>query len=401
MASVDSVTATGKRTFDVKFKERHYNAAASFGLAFTVVPSHAVPADAAAFNAMKQHVGFGPYRIVEYSNQRLLLTLRDEYRAEPFPIWPCYVESIEFKYIPDNANRLEQLRQGKIDITTIPSGQFASMGQNETFRANGGWRTAYPLPNYEFIAWNTRDPDNLDKPHPLFGSAAVRRAMSHLVDRDHIVKKVRHGLARKVNGPYWFPDADYDTTVPQIPFDPKEARSLLEKEGWEMNAKGVLEKNGAEFSFELLVIGSELWKAPAAVVARDAAKAGVKIDVVTVTAFGRMFEHQFDAFLVRNGLDPVEPDQFELFHSSLARIKGNNWVGLSNPSVDKLLESVRVTLDRGKRLKLRRTFHTMFDQVHPYTVICCTYSAVGINRRWENVKVHDLGIWFRDLQLRK
>ena len=404
LASVDSVTATGDRTFEVKFKERYYNAAVTFGLSFTVVPSHAVPTDAKAFNAMKQHVGYGPYRIVEYSSQRLLLTLRDEYRAKPFSIWPCYVESIEFKYITDDANRLEQLRRGKVDIAAIPSGQFASMGDDKTFRSNGGWRTAYPLPNYEFIAWNTRDPENLDNPHPLFGSAAVRRAMTHLVDRDHIVKEVRHGLARKVNGPYWFPDADYDTSVPQIPFDPIEARSLLEKEGWKMNAKGVLEKDGVEFRFELLVIASELWKAPALVIARDAEKAGVKITVTAVPgkAFGRIYEHRFDAFLVRNGLKPpVEPDQFELFHSSLARAKGNNWVGLADPNVDRLLESVRQTLDRGKRLRLRRTFHAMFDQVHPYTVICCTYSPVGVNRRWANVKVHDLGIWFRDLQLRE
>ncbi len=403
LTAVEKVTKTGPLTFDVRFKERHYNAAVMFGLEFTVVPAHASPTDPEAFNVLRQQVGYGPYRVEEFSDQRLLLTLRDEYREAPFPIWNCYVENVEFRFVPDDAARLEQLRQGEVDIAAIPSGQFEAMGRDPTFNRHN-WRTAYPLPNYEFVAWNTRDPEDLSKPHPLFGSAAVRRAVARLVDRQHIAKQVRHGLARTVNGPYWFPDADYDRTVPEFGFDPREARALLEAEGWRQNSKGVLEKDGREFRFKLLVIASELWRVPAVVIAEGALEAGVIIEVEAVPAreFGRIYRHDFDAFLVRNGLrPPVEPDQFELFHSSLADKQGNNWVGLRDERVDRLLEATQVTLDRSKRLRLRRQFHRLFNELQPFTVICCTYSPVGVGRRWANVKVHDLGLWFRDLYLRE
>lgn len=405
LENVEDVKATGSHTLEVRFKDVYYNAAPMFGLEFSVVPAHSSPRSSDAFNEMKQHVGFGPFRVAQYTEQRLLLSLRDEYRDKPYPLWPWYVEHIEFRYVKDGGNRLEQLRTGKIDVAVVPSGRFETMKKDPEFVKNN-WATAYPLPNYEFIAWNARDPDDLDKPHDLFGSAAVRRAMTHVVDRDHIVEKVRHGLARKVNGPYWFKDADYDPSVPELPFDPKKARALLEAEGWELNDQGILERDGRPFRFKLMILNSELWRAPALVVKDGAKQAGIDVELETVASLGellgRLNDHSFDAFLIRNGLNPpVEPDQYELFHSSFARTKGSNWGGVEDPAIDRMLETIRRTLDPAKRLQMRRQFHRLFDQVHPFTVICCTSSSVGVSRRWSNVKVHDLGLWYRDFQLRR
>jgi peptide/nickel transport system substrate-binding protein len=404
LAGLESVEAKDDWTLEVRFDQPIYSAVTAFGLDFPVVPSHAVPGDdPQAFNATHQHIGFGPYRIVENTEQRLLLTLRDEYRTKPFPLWPCYVESIEFRFIKDDANRNKQVRQGRADIAAIPAGSFAGLGEDPTF-VEHNWRTVYTLPVYDFVAWNTVDPSNPDRPHPLFGTAAVRRAMAHLVDRDRIIQQIKGGFAKKVNGPFWHRDADYDASVEIIPFDPARARALLQEEGWALNAKNLMEKDGREFRFELLVIDSPLWTLPMEVFKQDALEAGVAVEIRNLPwpAFRDLaFSHAFDAFFVMNGLrPPVEPDLYGHFHSSLARTPGQNWAALSDPTVDELLEAIRTTLDPAPRRELRKRFHRVLDGVQPFTILWSNYSCVAVNRRWANVKVHDLGIWFRDLVLR-
>jgi len=403
--NVESVKALDDHTLEVRFKEVYYNAAALFGLQFTVVPAHASPTTAAAFNDMKQHVGFGPYRIAQRTKQRLLLSLRDEYKTRPYPIWPWYIEHIEFRFGADAASRLEQLRTGKLDVGVVPVGRFESMKADREFLTHN-WTSEYPLPSYDFVAWNGRDPDDVSKPHELLASASVRRALAHVIDRDHIVAKVRRGLAEKVTGPYWFRDIDYDRDVQGFPFDPKKARALLEAEGWKLNSKGVLEKDGRPFRFKMLFFDRPVWREQVLVVQDGARQAGIDIELDGEadwpTVSRRMGTHQYDSFLIRNGLTPpIEPDQYELFHSSFARKTGMNWAGLEDPAVDALLEATRRTLDRDKRLAMRRQFHRLFHELQPFSVICCTYSTVGVSRRWSNVKVHDLGLWFRDFQLRR
>lgn len=158
--NVESVKALDDHTLEVRFKEVYYNAAAMFGLEFTVVPAHASPTTADAFNGMKQHVGFGPYEVRQNTKQRLLLSLREEYRTKPYPIWPWYIENIEFRFGSDSASRLEQLRTGKIDVGVVPVGRFESMKADAEFLKHN-WTSEYPLPSYDFVAWNGRDPSTL------------------------------------------------------------------------------------------------------------------------------------------------------------------------------------------------------------------------------------------------
>ena len=115
---------------------------------------------------------------------------------------------------------------------------------------------------------------------------------------DHIVAKVRRGLAEKVTGPYWFRDIDYDRDVQGFPFDPKKARALLEAEGWKLNSKGVLEKDGRPFRFKMLFFDQPVWREQVLVVQDGARQAGIDIELdgeadwPTVTPWSLMSQAQ-------------------------------------------------------------------------------------------------------------
>ena len=99
---------------------------------------------------------------------------------------------------------------------------------------------------------------------------------------------------------------------------------------------------------------------------------------------------EFDAVTLGWSLG-VEMDPYQLWHSSQAKA-GSNFTGFKNDEADKIIEEVRQTFDRNKRIKLLKRFHAILHDDQPYTFLFCSPSLVAISRRFGNVIVHKLGI---------
>ena len=97
------------------------------------------------------------------------------------------------------------------------------------------------------------------------------------------------------------------------------------------------------------------------------------------------------------GGDIIE-DQYQIFHSSQINNRGSNYVGFANAEADKLLEQIRRTMDEGKRIELSRKFHALVHYEQPYTFLFTRPTYRIISPRYENVKVHKIGLkemeWF-------
>ena len=170
------------------------------------------------------------------------------------------VERIELRFSDDPTARFQQLRAGPYPVDTLTHDQFLELGSDATFRANC-WRTYYFLPQWAFCAWNLKDPDDpdLERPHPVLSDVRVRQALSMLFPREKIRDEHLHGLAKIVTGPWFFKDADYDRTVPAVPYDVAEAQRLLTAAGYRLDADGFLRKGDRPLRFTLTTLQGAGW----------------------------------------------------------------------------------------------------------------------------------------------
>ena len=76
----------------------------------------------------------------------------------------------------------------------------------------------------------------------------------------------------------------------------------------------------------------------------------------------------------------LDPDSYSIWHSSQYP-RGFNFVGYTNPKVDKLLEKGRTTLNKSKRKKIYQTIYQDIANDVPYLFLYFPETILGINKR--------------------
>ena len=88
----------------------------------------------------------------------------------------------------------------------------------------------------------------------------------------------------------------------------------------------------------------------------------------------------------------MESDPYQIWHSSQIEDRGSNYIGFNNPRADAIIEEARQTLDKDKRNALYHKFHSILHEQQPYTFIYTKPENRFLDRRFENVIIHKLGI---------
>src|SRR2546427_252565 len=122
--------------------------------------------------------------------------------------------------VPEMAPRVAALLKGEVDIVTqLPPDQGERVNGNPTTRVAGALYAGLYV-----LAVNSKVPP-LDNP-------LLKQALSLAVDRDLIVKELWRGRGIVPSGPIAKGDNHFDTSLPALKYDPKEARERLKKSGY-------------------------------------------------------------------------------------------------------------------------------------------------------------------------
>ena len=92
----------------------------------------------------------------------------------------------------------------------------------------------------------------------------------------------------------------------------------------------------------------------------------------------------FDVVLLGWGLG-LDPDQFNIWHSSQQGGDKFNFIGYNNPAVDKLLEQGRVELDADKRQKIYHEFAKVLLEDSPIVYLSAGYGLTAIHKRVKGI----------------
>ena len=209
-------------------------------------------------------VGNGPYRYVRHVPKTMveLEANPDYYGGKP------KIERVVLRF---GGDPLTELMSGNVDaVNHLPSLEAVQIAKDPRFNMYHEFVFRWVIA----MEWNHRN--------DLFRNPAVRRALTLAINR------------RELHGVLNFPDNTPIFDVPinkghfrrgefpaPLPYDPEQAKRLLDEAGWfEVRKDGVRENNGREFRFSLLVLPQHVL---AAVYIQDQfRKVGVRMEIVTL-----------------------------------------------------------------------------------------------------------------------
>ena len=77
----------------------------------------------------------------------------------------------------------------------------------------------------------------------------------------------------------------------------------------------------------------------------------------------------------------IDPDLFQIWHSSQAGRRQLNFVGYKNTDVDRLITRIRREYDRPKQITMARELHLMIARDQPYTFLYVAKSTQVLDKK--------------------
>ncbi|MDP2852919.1 MAG: peptide-binding protein [Smithellaceae bacterium] len=370
---------TFRVTYDKPF------APALISWASAILPKHLLAGKDITKSPLTRHpIGTGPYKFKEWvAGQKIVLVANDDY-FEGRP----YIDGRITRIIPDTATMFLELRAQNIGMMGLTPLQYTRQTDNNLFKENFN-KYRYLSFAYTYLGYNLKN--------PLFTDKRVRQAISYAINKNEIVSGVLLGLGKPATGPYKHGTWAHNDKVKTYNYDPAKARELLKQAGLtDTNNDGVLEKDGKPFEFEILTNqGNETRQKCAEIIQRQLKEVGiiVKIRIVEWSAFVTNFinKRRFDAVILGWTI-PLDPDAYDVWHSSKTAAEELNFISYKNPEVDDMLEKGRSTFNQDERKKYYDRFQEILAEDQPYTFLYVPEDLIIISSRFRGIEPAPIGI---------
>lgn len=373
-----------KHTFRVTYEKPFAPALTSWG-SLVVLPKHLLEGkDITKTDFGRNPIGLGPYKLLRWTagQEVAMVANRDYFEGRP------YINRYVYKHIPDPATQFLELQAGSIDLMGLTPIQYTKQTKTRFFE-NNFQKFRYPVFSYTYLGFNLK--------HPWFSDRRVRQAIAYGIDKNEIVDVVLFGLGSPATGPY-VPDTwPYNPDVKKYAYDPEMARRLLKEAGWEdTDGDGFLDKDGHRFDFTILTnMGNSLRKNTATIIQWRLQKIGIKVDIRVLewSAFINEFidKRRFQAVLLGWGIG-IDPDQYDIWHSSKTKSKEFNFVSYNNPEVDALLDKGRRNFDIEERKKAYYRIQEILAEEQPYIFLYVPAATPIVHARVKGIAPSPIGI---------
>jgi len=268
-------------------------------------------------------MGFGPYSIKSWEAGRRVEMAANPHYWQGVPA----IKRIIYLVVPESANRVALLRQGKVDLV-----EGLSPDEAVGLAHSPGVRVAAVRGNQSIYLV-------MDNSKPPFNNPKVRQAIEYLIPREQIVKDIYHGLAVTWEGvmpsvyPGYVPFSDY-------PPDMAKAKALLQSANM-----------GSGFHSTLAFSAGDPVQENIAILLKSIlSQVGISVDLrkMPVAAHSDLVQSKKAQFALWIDF-PIQPDpnySLRLFY-----LTGNavNYQNYSDPEVDRILQEGASIVDTAKR----------------------------------------------------
>ncbi|MCK5311550.1 MAG: ABC transporter substrate-binding protein [Desulfobacteraceae bacterium] len=190
--------------------------------------------------SVKEIIGTGFYKLVSTNNE----TVFDYQSFDNY--WGKNTEIKKARYlaISNAETRALMAESGEADISLTISATAKERLQN----VKGVSVVSTAIPRVRLLKLNSS--------LPFFDTVEERLALSLSIDRKGIAESILKNS--KTSAIQLMPAVSmwHNAGLKPLEYNPKKAGDLLEKAGWKRGAKGIFEKDGREFAFELITYAS-------------------------------------------------------------------------------------------------------------------------------------------------
>ena len=390
---IEKAEALDKLTVRFTAKQDHFlNFVRLAGL--RILPRHKFKGDNPNRTPLtKKPMGSGPYTFKSWTKGTVVkLAVHKKYWGGGLPqnIGRYNHNLLITKIVSVDKVALESFKKGDLDMIRLTPKQWMreTSGAQFGLGADSG-KTLIKLDvkneaprGYRYVGYNLES--------PLFKDKRVRRAMSHLFDRDTFIDKFYFGMQVKAVGPFAANSRYASPRVKQIEFSVPKAIRLLAEAGWrDSDGDNIVDKDGRPLRFTIMTADQETSVKMLTLAKETMRKAGVdlKIKVVDWTSFLKLIDElKFDAVMLGWSRDPF-PDPTALWHSRSAVKGGLNFVRYKNPDVDRLIDKAVKSIPDEERVKLYQRIHELIFEDQPYTFMMeRDHILLAYNAKFSTVK---------------
>jgi peptide/nickel transport system substrate-binding protein len=337
----------------------------------------------------RKPVGNGPFKFVEWAPGDHLTFARNETYGRPEK---ALLDQLIFKVVPDRNTVIAQAKTGDIQIGV----DYTEAQIPEMQNVPGVTLTITPAQIFERYHFTMVTHDDPKVPHPIFGDLDVRKAIMLATDRKTIIDKILFGKTKiaenDLDNTDWF-----NKQLQPYPFDPEQAKKLLDDAGWKVGDDGIRVKDGKRLSFTHgTTSGNQTRETIQALVQANLKDVGAEMKIANQPASkffgsfndgGGWVDRTLDMTGFTNGLPSSDPNLKPFWSTSAIPTPQNpngfNFSGLSNPDLDKLLDAQLVELDPAKR---RGLLDQAQQIIHDQAPMIPMYDRVAINSISDRVK---------------
>lgn len=281
----------------------------------------------------------GPFTVASLTDERLVLKRNPKWWGKPPKL-----DRVVYRQMGDSAS-INAFQNGEIDATGVGTAdRLKQISDMKNVQVRRGFLTATTV----YV---------MTRSSALFKEAAARKAFVLGTNRRLLAKINFEGMHWSEQPPgseLMFPWQDgYQDNIPDLHYDPAEARKILDQAGWTMGSDGYRHKNGKIAEFRYVTFGDDpTIAALARAQQKMASDIGLKMDIDTlkVSDFAQtVSNHDFDIII----MEWVANDPFG-YASSICQLycsdSQSNYTGLGNKELDKLLEKPGTIENRARAI---------------------------------------------------
>lgn len=374
---VKKASTPDPRTFEVSYEQAYAPALDSWA-GLQILPKHLLQGqDLHTTNFARKPVGSHYYKLDSWAHGENLKLSRNPNAV----LGQAKIDQLVSRIIPDNSAQFLELMADHIDYMGLDPIKYSRIipARPELQEKLALYKE---LGNsYTYMGFNLK--------HKPFDDKRVRLAINYAIDKQEIIDGVYLGLGINIASPYKPGTRWSNPDIQPYPYDPVKARALLKEAGFaDSDGDGVLERDGKPFSFEIITNQNKEREKSAVLIQRRLKEIGIDVQIRAIewASFISRFikTGDFDVVVLGWGLG-LDPDQYNIWHSSQQAPGQFNFIGYNNPAVDKLLEQGRLELNPDKRQKIYHEFARVLLEDSPIVYLSAGYGLTAIHKRVKGI----------------